>query len=63
MAVYFPIAFTTTFYSITAASQWTDTDNSSIAIGELYTYHTITSTLFRSWHPEGPNIRWIAVGF
>lgn len=63
MAVYFPIAFTNTFYSIIATSQWTDTDNTNIAIGELYEYHTITSTLFRSWNSEGPDIRWIATRF
>ena len=63
MPTYFPIAFTNTFYSITAASQWQDADNTNIAIGELYTYRTITSTLFRSWHSEGPDIRWIATGY
>lgn len=59
----FPTAFTNTWYTIVACSQWVLDDNSSISIGELFEYRSVTSTLFRSWHPGGPNIRWISVGY
>lgn len=62
MTVTFSIAFSGIGYCIAAASQWTVDDNANAVIGELYQYRTVGSTLFRSWHSLGPNIRWIATG-